>query len=317
MTSASVGTNPVQLSGWQNNFRREGVEATSAEQPNAESEVVAPDYFATLKAPIIRGRALDARDKKGAPHAVVIDETLAAQIFPGEDPLGKRLWSSPGDGEGAEERLYEIVGIVGRMQFRGFDDPTPLPALFFSRGQVERTNLVLLTRSTVGKASLEKSIREIVASLDPRQPVYDVRLMMERVEETLGAPRLLTWLLAVFAGLALLLATIGLYGVISYTALRRMREIGLRFALGAQRGDIRALIVRHGLRLLAIGLVAGVAGAFASSLVLRSILFNVDAADPAIYLGVSFLLALAALLACSIPARRAARVNPMITLRSE
>ncbi len=317
VTSASVGTNPVQLSGWQNNFRREGVEATSAEQPNAESEVVAPDYFATLKAPIIRGRALDARDKKGAPLAVVIDETLAAQNFPGEDPLGKRLWSSPGDGEGAEERLYEIVGIVGRMQFRGFDDPTPLPALFFSRGQVERTNLVLLTRSTVGKASLEKSIREIVASLDPRQPVYDVRLMMERVAETWAAPRLLTWLLAVFAGLALLLATIGLYGVISYTALRRMREIGLRFALGAQRGDIRALIVGHGMRLLAIGLVAGVAGAFASSLVLRSILFNVDAADPAIYLGVSFLLALAALLACSIPARRAARVNPMITLRSE
>ena len=263
VTSASIGTNPVQLSSWQNNFRREGVEATTAEQPNAQSEVVAPDYFATLKAPIVRGRALDARDKKGAPLAVVIDETLARQHFPGEDPIGKRLGSSPGDGEGSEERFYEIVGVVGRMQFRGFDDPTPLPALFFSQGQVQRNNLAILARSTVGKASLEKSIREIVASIDPTLPLYDVRSMMERVEDTWSAPRLLTSLLAVFAGLALLLASIGLYGVISYTVLRRMREIGVRLALGAQRGHIRALIGGHGARLLGIGLCFGMLGAVA------------------------------------------------------
>jgi putative ABC transport system permease protein len=317
VTSASIGTNPVQLSGWQNNFRREGVEATSAEQPNAESEVVAPDYFATLKAPIVRGRALDARDRKGAPLAVVIDETLAQQIFPGEDPLGKRISSAPGDGEGAEERLYEIVGVVGRMRFRGFDDPTPLPALFFSQGQVERTNLVLLARSTVGKASLEKSIRDIVASLDPRQPVYDVRLMMERVEETWAAPRLLTWLLGVFAGIALLLASIGLYGVISYSVLRRMREIGVRLALGAQRGHIRALIGGQGARLLAIGLCLGMAAAVACSRLLSSFLFEVEPVDPAVYLGVGLLLAVAAAAACWLPTRWASRVDPIITLRAE
>ncbi len=317
VTSASIGTNPVQLSGWQNNFLREGRQATTAEQPNAESEVVAPEYFAMLRAPIVRGRALDERDKKGAPLAVVIDETLAQQIFPDEDPLGKRLSSAPGDGEGAEERLYEIVGVVARMQFRGFDDPTPLPALFFSQGQVERTNIVLLARSTVGKASLEKSIRAIVASIDPTQPVYDVRQMMERVEQTWAAPRLLTWLLAVFAGLALVLATIGLYGVIAYTALRRMREIGLRLALGAQRSDIRALIVGQGMRLLLVGLSLGALGAFASSRLLHSFLFEVNAADPAIYLAVSLLLALAAGIACWLPARRASRVDPMITLRAE
>jgi putative ABC transport system permease protein len=317
VTSASIGTNPVQLSGWQNNFLREGRQATSAEQPNAETEVVAPGYFATLRAPIVRGRALDARDNKGAPLAVVIDETLAAQYFPGEDPLGKRLSSAPGDGEGAEERLYEIVGVVGRMQFRGFDDPTPLPALFFSQGQVERTNLVLLARSTVGKASLEKSIREIVASLDPTQPIYDFRSMMERVEETWAAPRLLTWLLGVFAGLALLLATIGVYGVISYTVLRRMREIGVRVALGAQRRHIRVLIGGQGARLLLVGLSLGVLGAFASSRLLSSFLFEVNAVDPAIYLSVMSLLALAAAFACWLPARRASQVDPIITLRAE
>ena len=317
VTSASAGTNPVQLSGWQNNFLREGLQATTAEQPNAESEVVAPDYFATLRAPIVRGRALDTRDKKGAPLAVVIDETLAQQIFPGEDPLGKRLSSAPGDGEGAEERLYEIVGVVARLQFRGFDDPTPLPALFFSQGQVERTNLVLLTRSTVGKASLEKSIRDIVASLDPTQPVYDVRPMMERVAETWAAPRLMTWLLAVFAGLALVLATIGLYGVISYTVLRRMREIGLRLALGAQRGHIRALIAGQGVRLLGIGLALGTLGALASSRLLKSFLFDVEAVDPSVYFAVSLLLALAAAAACWLPTRWASRVDPVIALRAE
>ncbi|CAA9216661.1 MAG: Acidobacterial duplicated orphan permease (function unknown) [uncultured Chthoniobacterales bacterium] len=317
VSSASIGTNPVQLSGWQSNFQREGQQLTTAEQPNAESEVVAPDYFATLKAPIIRGRALDERDKKGAPLAVVIDETLAQQIFPGEDPLGKRLSSAPGDGEGAEERLYEIVGIVGRMQFRGFDDPTPLPALFFSQGQVERTNLVLLVRSTVGKASLEKSIRDVVASIDPNQPVHDVRPMMERVAETWAAPRLMTWLLAVFAGLALVLATIGLYGVISYTVLRRMREIGLRLALGAQRGHIRALIAGQGARLLGLGLVLGTLGALASSRLLKSFLFDIEAVDLSVYFAVSLLLALAAAAACWLPTRSASRVDPIITLRAE
>lgn len=317
VTSASIGSNPPQLSGWQVSFFREGIGTPSpADQPNAESEVVASDYFATLKTPILSGRGLDRGDTANAPLAVVIDQSLAARYFPGEDPLGKRLSVAP-DGEATDNRWYQIVGVAGRMQFRGFDDPAPLPALYFSQGQVERTNLVLLVRSTVGKAALERSIREIVASLDPNQPVFDVRSMMERVKETWAAPRLLTVLLGIFAGLAFLLATIGLYGVISYTALRRTREIGLRLALGAQRGDIRALIAGQGIRLFAIGLSLGIAGAFAASHFLRSFLFDVNAVDPAIYLGVSFLLALATALASWLPARRASQVHPMIILRAE
>lgn len=316
VTNASIGTNPPQMSGWQNNFLRERMEATTAEQPNAESEVVAPDYFTTLRATMLRGRPLDSRDTKGAPPVVVIDQSLAEQYFPGEDPLGKRFTSEP-DGEGAGPAMFEIVGVVARMRFRGFDDPTPLPAMFFSQAQIQRTGMVLLVRSTVGKAALEKSIREIIASIDPTQPVFEVRSMMQRVEATWAAPRLLTFLLAIFAALALVLATIGLYGVISYTALRRMREIGVRLALGAQRADIRALIVAQGMRLLGIGLALGVAGGLAFSRLLRSFLYEAQSADLTIYFGVSLLLALAAAIACWIPARRASHVDPMITLRAE
>jgi putative ABC transport system permease protein len=316
VSSASIGANPPQLGGWQNNFFREGAETSSAEQPNAESEVVAMDYFRTLQAPVVRGRALDSRDTMNAPAAVVIDQRLAEQIFPGEDPIGKRLSAAP-DSDDAENRWFKIVGVVAPMQFRGFDDPTPLPALYFSQGQVQRTNLVLLVRSTVGKGALEKSIRDAVASLDPTQPVFDVRTMLERVEATWAAPRLLTFLLGLFAALALLLAAIGLYGVISYTALRRMREIGVRLALGAQRSDIRALVVGQGMQLLAIGLAIGAIGVLASSRVLAGFLFEVNALDPAIYLGVSVLLALVTGLACWLPARWASRVDPIITLRAE
>jgi putative ABC transport system permease protein len=317
VTSATTGTNPPQLSGWQSSFYREGIGTpTAADQPNADSEVVALDYFATLKTPLLRGRTLDRRDTNNSPLAVVIDQTLADKIFPGEDPLGKKISSGP-DGDRVEKRWFEIVGVVGRIQFRGFDDPTTLPALYFSQAQVQRSNLVLLVRSTVGQAALEKSIREIVASIDPSQPVFDVRSMMDRVEETWAAPRLLTFLLAVFAGLALVLATIGLYGVIAYTAVRRLREIGVRLALGAQRADIRTLILSHGLRLLGIGLFAGVIGALVCSRLLRSVLFGVDAVDPAIYFGVSALLALAALFASWLPAQRASRVDPIVTLRAE
>jgi len=160
-------------------------------------------------------------------------------------------------------------------------------------------------------------VREIVASIDPAQPVFEVRSMLQRVQETWAASRFISILLLTFAGLALLLSMIGLYGVLAYSALRRLREIGIRFAVGAQRSDIYALILGQGVRLLGLGLTIGVFGALLSARVLGSFLFEVNALDPAIYLGVIFLLACAALLACWLPARRAGRVNPIVVLRSE
>jgi putative ABC transport system permease protein len=313
--NAALGSNPPLIGQWQIDFLRKGVIAEPSDRPSADSEIVAGDYFTTMGATLLRGRTFNERDNKNSPLVTVIDQTLAEQFFPSEDPIGKRMSMHPDD-VGDDNRLYEIVGVVARMKFRGFGDPSPLPVVFFPQAQVERKSFVLLVRGAQIKL-LEKPIREIVSSIDPDQPVYDVRPMIERVQETWGTQRLLTFLLSVFAGLALLLATIGLYGVIAYTALRRVREIGVRLALGAQRADIRALILGQGLRLLSSGLFIGIFGAFACSRLLRSFLFNVSAVDPAIYVAVSAMLAFAALLACWMPARRASRIDPIITLRAE
>ena len=156
-------------------------------------------------------------------------------------------------------------------------------------------------------------MREIVASLDPAQPAFEFKTMQERVEETWATPRLMSFLLVCFATLALTLAIVGLYGVMAFNGLRRMREIGVRLALGAMPGQIRTMMLRQGMRLLGAGLVLGFIGAVALSRVIRSLLFGVSANDPLIYLAVTFVLAGAAVLACWIPARRASRVNPMIT----
>ena len=183
--------------------------------------------------------------------------------------------------------------------------------------QQPQTGLVILLRTSLPAEALEKPLRQIVASLDPAQPVFEVRTMQSRVAETWATPRLVSFLLSVFAALALLLAIVGLYGVMAYNGVRRMREIGVRLALGACQRQIVAMMLRQGMRLLVIGLAVGFAGALASSRVLRSLLFEVSPTDPLTYLAVATLLAIAAAVACWIPARRASRVDPIITLRAE
>jgi putative ABC transport system permease protein len=316
--AAALSANPPMFGNWEINFLKEGenLKTPPAQQPSTECEVVSPDYFATLKAPLLRGRVLNEHDTTKAPLVAVVDQRFAEQVFPGQDPIGKRIYTEPFD-EGEGPSWFQIVGVVANMKFRGFEETAPLPVAYFSLGQVKRDSQVLFVRAGSQAKLLEKTVRAIVASIDPAQPVFDVRTMQERVEETWATHRLLSLLLGVFALLALALATVGLYGVIAYTALRRLREIGLRFALGAQRADIRALIVGHGLRLLGLGLAIGAAGALVSSRVLRSVLFEINPLDPTIYLGVGLLLGLAALLAAWLPARRASQVDPVVLLHTE
>lgn len=191
-----------------------------------------------------------------------------------------------------------------------------MPVVYFSQSQIERRNLVLLVRGAHIE-TLERPLRQIVASIDPTQPIYEVRPMIERVRETWATQRLLTFLLSTFAVLTLVLASVGLYGVIAYTSLRRVREIGVRLALGAQRSQILTLVLGHGARVTGAGLILGIAGAIGCARLLGSFLFGVTAIDASIYFAVSFLLALAALAACWLPARRASRVDPMVILRAE
>jgi ABC-type antimicrobial peptide transport system permease subunit len=203
------------------------------------------------------------------------------------------------------------------MKFHGPNEAETLPIVFFPLSQVERYNLVLLVRTQAPMGGLEKTLQQTVSEMDPRQPIYDFRSMSARVAETWAPQRLLTFLLSVFAGLALLLATIGLYGVLSYNALRRLREIALRLVLGARPNQIRSLIFSHAIRLLLVGSVLGLMGAIAAASALRSVLFQVTPAEPLIYLLVATVLSIATAIACWFPAQRATRVDPIVTLRAE
>src|ERR1700716_61907 len=264
--SAALSTNPPMLSGWQLNYLPEGAPPTDpSQQPAADNEVVQGDYFATLKINLIRGRTFNEHDRADSPPVVIIDQTLADMTFKGQDPIGKRLLvDTESDVTGDGARLHEIIGIVPHLKFRGYDDATPVPSFFFPEAQVGRTNLVLHIRASGNVKRLEKPVREIITRLDPAQPVFDVRTMEERVAETWATHRLLTLLLAIFAGLALVLAAVGLYGVLAYTALRRLRERAVRIAFGARPGHIRGLIFGHGFRLFGLGILVGSVGGMGS-----------------------------------------------------
>jgi putative ABC transport system permease protein len=247
---------------------------------------------------------------------VIIDQAMAEQYFPGEDPIGKRIGVDAGNDEEGWV-MSEIVGVVARMRFHAVDEMAPLPVIYCSMAQAQRTSLGLFVRSNTSEAVLAKSIRDVVSSIDPSQPVFDTRPMLDRVHDTWGTQRLLSFLVSIFAGLALLLATIGLYGLLAYTTLKRVREIGIRLALGARPAQIRALVLSHGMQLLLIGSGIGLLTAFALSRALQSVLFEVKGVDPKIYFGVGLILFATTLLASWLPARRASRVDPIITLRAE
>jgi putative ABC transport system permease protein len=315
--SAGIGSNSPLMGGWQTAFYREGSRPVlQSNMPSADLEVITGDYFHTFKVPLLRGRTFNERDTKNSPRVIVIDQAMAEQVFPREDPIGKRLAVEVGNDEEGYV-MSEIVGVVARMRFHAIDEMAPLPVIYCSMAQAQRTSLGLFVRSSMSTASLSKSIRDVAASIDANQPVYDARPMLDRVQESWGTHRLLSFLFSIFAGLALVLATVGLYGLLAYTTLKRVREIGIRLALGARPAQIRALVLSHGLKLLLIGSVFGLVAAVALSRALQSVLFEVRGIDPRIYLGVGALLFAATFFASWIPARRASRVDPIVALRTE
>jgi putative ABC transport system permease protein len=315
--STGIGSNSPLIGGWQTGFwREEKGRPQPSDMLNSDLEVVTCDYFQTFKVPLLRGRLFNERDTKDSPRVIVIDQAMAEQYFPEENPIGKRLGVDLGNDEEGWV-MSEIVGVVARMRFHAIDEMAPLPVIYCSMAQAQRTSLGLFVRSSMSSASLSKSIRDVAASIDPNLPVYDARPMLDRVQETWGTYRLLSFLFSVFAGLALVLATIGLYGLLAYTTLKRVPEIGIRLALGARPAQIRALILSHGMQLLLIGSVIGLVAVFALSRALQSVLFEVKGTDPRIYLGVGLILFAATLFASWIPARRASRLDPTVALHTE
>jgi len=314
---AGMGSNSPLMGGWQTGFwREEKGRPQPSDMLNSDLEVVTGDYFQSFKVPLLRGRLFNERDTKDSRRVIIIDQAMAEQYFPGEDPIGKRLGVDAGnDDEGWV--MSEVVGVVARMRFHAVDEMAPLPVIYCSMAQAQRTSLGLFVRSSMSSAALSKSLHDAAASIDPNQPVYDARPMINRVQDSWGSQRLLSFLFSTFAGLALVLATIGLYGLLAYTTLKRVREIGIRLALGARPAQIRTLILAHGLQLLLIGSLIGLVAALALSRAMQSVLFEVKGIDPRIYLTVGAILFAATFLASWIPARRASRVDPIIALRTE
>jgi predicted permease len=315
--NAALSSNGPLMGGWQTGFwREENPRPQPSDMLNSDLEVVGGDYFSTLKVPLLRGRAFNERDTKDSPRVIIIDQAMAEQYFPGENPIGKRLGVDAGNDEEGSV-MSEIVGVVARMRFHAVDEMAPLPVIYCSLGQAQRTSLTLFVRSTMASAALERTVHDAVTSIDSSLPVFDAQPMTDRVRETWGVQRLLSFLFSIFAGLALVLATIGLYGLLAYTTLKRVPEIGIRLALGARPDQIRRLILSHGLQLLSIGSVIGLIAAFVLSRALQSVLFEVKEVDPRIYLGVGLILFGATLVAAWIPARRASRVDPIVALHTE
>src|SRR5213082_2966066 len=315
--SAAISSNGPLMGGWQTGFwREENPRPQPSDMLNGDLEVVDGDYFQTLKVPLVRGRTFNERDTKDSPRVIIIDQAMAEQYFPGEDPIGKRLGVDAGNyNEGWA--MSEIIGVVAKMRFHAVDEMAPLPVIYCPLGQAQRTSLTLFIRSTLASVALERAIHDAVTSIDSSLPVFDARPMTNRVQETWGTQRLLSFLFSVFAGLALLLATIGLYGLLAYTTLKRVREIGIRLALGARPAQIRVLVLSHGMQLLLIGSIIDLLSAFVLSRALQSMLFEVKGVDPGIYLEVGAVLISATFLASWIPAHRASRVDPNVAFRAE
>lgn len=283
---------------------------------NTRVLLVGSDYFRTLGIPFKEGRDYTARDTLQSAQAVIVNETFARRHFPGEDPIGKRIDPSISAGAG-DPPMREIIGVVADFRSRRLS-AEPEPEVYLHIPQVPALgSLTLMLRTQSDPMSLAAVARQEIAKLDRNLPIYDIKPFSEYLSDSVAQPRFNSVLLGVFAGVALLLTAIGLYGVIAYSITQRTQEIGIRMALGAQARDVLRLIIGQGMTLVLIGVALGLAGAFAATRLMKSLLFGVGASDPLTFASIAGLITLIALLACYIPARRATKVDPMIALRCD
>jgi predicted permease len=312
----SVGvTNYLPLSGWWGNevFRIEGQPDPAPDsQPNADYRIASEDYFQTMGIPLVAGRTFTARDDASAPAVVIVNETLAKRYWPGDNPIGRRMVID----RGTERVPHEIVGVIGDVKSFGLEEETHAE-LFHPYWQTPSALLGVVLRTRVDPASLAGPVRAAVWSIDGDQPITYLMPMADLAAESLAFRRNGMMLSGGFGLLALALAAMGIYGVLSSTVSRRTREIGVRMALGATRGEVAALVMREGLRMTAIGTTLGLAAALALMRSISSVLYGVGPGDPLSYMAVIAMLVSVAVLATWLPARRATVVDPLIALRAE
>jgi putative ABC transport system permease protein len=278
---------------------------------------VTPNYLETLGVPLLQGRLLTPRDSEKAPAVVVINATMAKTHFAGENPLGKRI--QLGATPDKDVPTMEIVGVVGDVRpGLGVDPQTEMYLPYRQADLVLPVFQLSLVLRTAADPQLQTSaLRNALAEIDPNQPLVNVRTMEDNIATTVAQPRFRTWLIGIFAAVALVLAAVGVYGVMSYTVTQRTSEIGIRVTLGAQPEDVFKIVVGEGLRLALAGVGVGIVAALAMTRVLQSFLFGISAYDPPTFFGVALLLTIVAVAASFFPARRATLVDPMVALRYE
>jgi putative ABC transport system permease protein len=264
-----------------------------------------------MKIPLLTGRAYNDRDSADSPKVAIVNQAFARRYFPNGDALGKRV------GFGCKQDLCRtIVGVVGNVRQESLTDDV-VPEMFVPFGQMPMNSMTVLINTASEPLSFVGPVRKEVLAIDPNQPIYEVKTLAERVSEAVAVSRSLMFLFTAFAGLALVLASVGIYGVVSYSVSQRTREIGIRMALGAQRSHVLSLVMRHGVMLAVTGIAIGVGGAFALTRFMKTLLFGIAPTDSPTFLVVSIGLFVIAVAACLIPARRATKVDPIVALRYE
>jgi putative ABC transport system permease protein len=298
-------------------YELDGRHLDNEEQDRLDVQVrmVTPDYFRAMGIPVRRGRGIEATDRRGAPPVMVINESAAKLLWPGADPLGHTF--TVGARLGEQQRAGgEVVGVIGDLEEDGMGRPTS-PTIFLAHAQFSEGYLGVAIRTSGDPSAVISSARAALAEVDPDVPMFEVRTMRQRVNDALGQPRLYMMLVGAFAWVALLLAAVGLYGTLAHGVAQRTREIGVRVAVGADRRDIVRMVLRQAVGLSAVGVGIGLVVAVLATRILRGLLYGVSPNDPATLIGVAAVLGAATLLAGVLPARRAARIDPMEALRSE
>jgi predicted permease len=289
----------------------QGAGVVTSDPTRINANVVGPGFFRTLGVPLVSGRDFDARDVEGRPPVAIINETAVRMHFKGGNALGARVSFN-----GRQGPWREIVGVVGDSTYAELGEAS-LPVAYLPVGQNHESGVTLYVRASLSPALLIASLRREIQELEPNLPVSGIETMTETIGTSLYAARMGAWLLAGFGGLALLLAAIGIYGVLSFSIARRSREMGIRLALGAAARQVFLSVVRDGMTLVGVGTVVGLIGGFVAARSLAGFLYGVPTSDPATFAGTATILIAVALVACIVPARRAMRVNPITALRSD
>ncbi len=303
---------PLGNNGWQTSFRVEGQpEPEPGKTPLTEACLATPDYFEAMGLTLLKGRNFTGDDKKDSPRVTIIDEEFARRYWPNEDAVGKHIKTSRSDPP------LTVVGVVRRVKMDGLNEDSNRVQSYFPFRQMPSGGMSVVVKTANDPMGIVTAARQQVLAVDPDQPLYDVNTMEQLRADSIAPGRLTLMLLATFAAVALVLAGVGIYGVMAYSVTQRSHEIGIRMALGARQNDVLGMVIGQGMRLAVIGLAMGLGGAWVATRAMTSFLFGVSATDPATFVVIPAVLAVVALGACFVPARRATRVDPMVALRYE